>query len=103
MPPTDREIRELTLAVEQSNDLLARLVEIQEALYAQEERYEKPVYSVRETAQLANVSPHTVRRYIREGRINAVKRGRTQQAQYVVPKEEVMKLVNDRGRRAGIG
>jgi len=63
-------------------------------------RWAKPFYTVRELAQQLGRSPYTIRRWIREGKIHAVKlNSGGPRDQYLIEHEEVQELILNSGTR----
>lgn len=57
---------------------------------------EKQFYNVAEVAEITGLSPDSIRRYIRTGRIFASRPGGTKQSPYLIPETEILKLKGEK-------
>jgi excisionase family DNA binding protein len=74
-------------------DELKRLGDILELRASQVGEAPKTCYSVREAAQVLGKSEPTVRRWIREGKLESTKSSENQQGQHMIPRSSLQKYV----------
>ncbi len=64
---------------------LSRIADALEALARQNGQAMKPTYTVREAAHVLGKSEATIRRWIREGKLESAKSSESQQGQHMIP------------------
>ena len=64
---------------------LSRIAGSLEKIASRDGQELKPAYTVKEAAQMLGRSPSTIRRWIREGKLESTKSAEKQQGQHVIP------------------
>ena len=67
------------------SEKVSRLTETVEKLARERSAPVRPTYTVKEAAQLLAKSTHTIRRWIREGKLQSTKTSDSQQGQHLIP------------------
>ena len=77
---------------------LSRIADNLEKLAEQNGHQLKPAYTVAETAQMLGKSGATIRRWIREGRLESTKSSEAQQGQHLIPRHAIERYLHGRPR-----
>ena len=72
---------------------LSRIADSLERIARSEADDMKPTYTVKEAAQLLGKSPSTIRRWIREGKLESSKSADNQQGQHFIPASSIYKYL----------
>lgn len=72
---------------------LTRIADSLEKIASREHQEAKPTYTVKEASDLLGKSPSTIRRWIREGKLQSSKSADNQQGQHLIPRASLSEFL----------